>query len=684
MAIRLNSRCLDVLSLLVSYNQPVAAADIADKLNLSPRMVRTSLDPACPWLHGKGITLRQVPGEGYSLVGSPEAKRSLEVAIRKYDGPLPWLSRSERIHVILLTLFFSHDPTQIKQLEKSLNLSRTTTIKAMDAAEEWLKEYRLKLVRRPNYGSEIVGEEHNWREAALCLLQESAGDARLLAQVQGLKTVVDVSFRTNTGLEEVLGKVWAQLDIALIKKAISPTEREFPGTFSDRAYIRLFFALAIAVYRNRSGKGITAFSESSVPALPGGRLSGTRRLAARLQKQFGIDLPESEITWIALSAPEPDALPTDSDRRQMGTMTQTDSAIQSYVDRIVGEASISLHPSLSADPELIRNLTVHVRSLLEPQEWASSTRNQLLREVKSQYPYVFSVAKKCSLALADPLGRDLNEAEIGDIAVCLIAAMERLRQSDRPTKKVLVVCSEGAVTAWLLVSRLRAEFPDVEVIDAISARELENRKHVNGIDFIVSTVPLRMANVPTKQVNPLLGLEDCKRLRELFEREADSPRKNGLARPLIPHLSDLLTPATIELGLVAETWQEVVEKAGAKLLECGAIERRFIRAMKEVILQHGPYMVIWPGVVLLHAPPDGVRRLCMGLANLRKPVRFGHVENDPVRIAVILGAVDNHSHISALQELNRMMQDSRARSAIQETISKSSVLHWVSHYSKMV
>ena len=74
----------------------------------------------------------------------------------------------------------------------------------------------------------------------------------------------------------------------------------------------------------------------------------------------------------------------------------------------------------------------------------------------------------------------------------------------------------------------------------------------------------------------------------------------------------------------------------------------------------------------------------MGLTNLRKPVRFGHLENDPVRIAVILGAVDNSAHVSALQELNRMMQDERARSAIQDTVSTSSVLHWVSHYSRMV
>jgi mannitol/fructose-specific phosphotransferase system IIA component (Ntr-type)/galactitol-specific phosphotransferase system IIB component len=260
--------------------------------------------------------------------------------------------------------------------------------------------------------------------------------------------------------------------------------------------------------------------------------------------------------------------------------------------------------------------------------------------------------------------------------------MERLRLLDRPTKKVLVVCSAGVITAWLLVSRLRAEFPDVEVVEVVSAHELENRKYFDGIDFIVSTIPLKIKDIPSRQVNPLLGLEDCKRLKELFEKQGDLASENRLSNPSILHLSDLVSSETIEVDVIAENWQEVVEKAGARLKKVGAIETHFIQSMKDVIVEFGPYMVIWPGAVLLHAPPSGVRRLCMGLISLRKPVYFGHPVNDPVDIAIVLGAIDNRSHITALLELNQLMQDEKARSAIRNTLYKSVVLHWVSHYSK--
>jgi transcriptional antiterminator/mannitol/fructose-specific phosphotransferase system IIA component (Ntr-type) len=644
-------------------------------------MVRTSLTPVEAWLSEEQITLRKVPGEGFSLVGSGEARRKLAQLIRDYDQPLPWLSAAERLQVLLLTLFFTDKPPQIKQFQQNLNLSRTTTLRVMDSAQAWLREFDLELVRRQNYGCMIAGDERYWREAVIGLLQESAGDARLLALVQGLNTVVDVSYRTKTGLEEALQKVWMRLDIPLIKILVSSVEQDFEGTLSDQDFIKFFIYLALAVYRNRLGKRIGRFPEiSKLPYLPQ-RLSKANRLGAQIHAQFGIQLSEAEIAWVALQIPGSDSLRPVAAFTVEETRVAGGASTRKLIDQLLSQASLSLHPSLSVDTDLIHNLTLHLETLLDPQKRGQASKNPLLRDVKSQYPYIYSVARQSSRFLADRLGRELNDAEVGDIAICFIASMERLRLLDRLTRKVLVVCSAGVVTAWLLVSRLRAEFQDVEVVDVISAHELENRRSFDGIDFIVSTIPLKIKNIPSRQVNPLLGLEDCKRLKELFAgKEFGVSEKKPIYAPTA-HLSDLITSDSIELGVVAGDWQAVVDKAGAGLLKAGAVETQFVQAMKNIILEYGPYMVIWPGAVLLHAPPRGVRRLCMQLINLREPVHFGHPDNDPVHVAVVLGAVDGGSHITALLELNQLMQDEKARSAIRDTLHKSVVLHWVSLYS---
>lgn len=681
MTFRLNSRSLDVLSLLVNSEKPLASKDIARQLNVSSRMVRSSIAPTEPWLREKQITVRKVPGEGFSLIGSERAKRDLTQMIREYDEPLPCLSPAERVQVSLLTLFFADTPPQIKQLQEILNVSRTTTIKVLDSAEAWLQDYNLELIRRPNFGCMIHGNERDWRNGVVELIQESAGDARILAQLQGTRTVVEISYRTRTGLEEALSKVWGQLDASLVRKVILPMEAEFTGTLSDQACIKLLLHLAVAIYRSRIGKSIGIFPQITKDSGSVQRLSNAREIGTLVAEQFGLYLPETEIDWIALLLQDTGLLRPETNRAVGDEMLETDSAIRRIIDQFLMQVSLSLHPSLKVDADLIRNLTFHFDAILNPQSRGQITKNPLVGEIKSQYPYVFSVARQNSVVLKDQLGRELSEVEIGDIAICLIATMERLRLLGRISRKVMVVCSAGVVTAWLLVSRLRAEFPEVEVVEVVSALGLENRKCFDGIDFIVSTVPVRIKNLPSRQVNPLLGPEDCKALREMFHENGRASLENKLSCRQTVQLSDLLTSETIELGVAAEDWQEVVEKSGAKLVERGAIESKFIRSMKEIIVEFGPYMVLWPGVVLLHAPPDSVRQLCMGLISLRHPVCFGHQKNDPVQLAVILGAIDNHSHVTALQALNRMMQDKEAISAIQATLYKSVVLHWISRYS---
>jgi transcriptional antiterminator len=561
-------------------------------------MVRTSLVPTEEWLQEMQITLRKIPGEGFSLSGSGDARRNLVRMIQEYDQPLPWLSSSERLCALLLTVFFTDKPVQIKQLQQTINLSRTTTIGVLNSAVEWLRNYDLELIRRPNYGCLIVGNEQKWREAVTDLLQESAGDARLLALFQGIKTVVDVSYRKTTGLEEVLRKVWMRLDIQLTKYLISSIEDEIEGTLSDQVYINFSIYLAISIYRNRNGNIIRTVPDISKHPYSAQQLSEAKEIGIRVKRQFGIQLPETEIAWIALKMPESSSVLLLDHSGANITTNEDDPFIRKTINQILDKASLSLHPSLSVDTDLIRNLTIQVKSILDPEKERQPSKNPLLREVKSQYPYIFSVARQSSLFLTGKLGRDMNEAEVGDIAICLIAAMERLRLMDRLTKKVLVFCSAGVVTAWLLVSRLRAEFPDVEVVEVVPAIELESRKYFEGIDFIVSTIPIRIKDIPSMQVNPLLGLEDCKRLKELFEKQGRLTSENKFSNPLTLHLSDLVSSETIELDVIAKNWQEVVEKAGARLKKAGAIETHFIQSMKDVILEFGPYMVIWPGAVL--------------------------------------------------------------------------------------
>jgi mannitol operon transcriptional activator len=137
----------------------------------------------------------------------------------------------------------------------------------------------------------------------------------------------------------------------------------------------------------------------------------------------------------------------------------------------------------------------------------------------------------------------------------------------------------------------------------------------------------------------------------------------------------LITAETIKLNALATNWQQAIEQAGELLHKKHQIDLRYIEAMKDTIITFGPYMVIWPGTVLLHArPEDGVRQLCMSLTTFREPVTFGHAKHDPVVMAFVLGAVDSSSHMPALYELNDLMQNSQLAASLKSAANSQRVV----------
>ena len=140
-------------------------------------------------------------------------------------------------------------------------------------------------------------------------------------------------------------------------------------------------------------------------------------------------------------------------------------------------------------------------------------------------------------------------------------------------------------------------------------------------------------------------------------------------------LSSLISNETVRAKVSVKDWEEATESVGKLLVSAGKIKTDYIAAMKRVLKEMGPYAVIAPGIVLLHArPEDGVIEPCLGLITLIDPVPFGHSENDPVDLVFALGAVDKMAHISALQQLAEMLGDSDTLHEIRSASNDSSLL----------
>jgi galactitol-specific phosphotransferase system IIB component len=185
------------------------------------------------------------------------------------------------------------------------------------------------------------------------------------------------------------------------------------------------------------------------------------------------------------------------------------------IERLVALAAERLHPSLAEDDQLRRNLGEHLRRLRVRLRYGLPITNPLDHEVRERYPDVYAVASEIVLALG-PMGEGVvPPEEVGFLTMYLAGSLERHRL--RQKVRVTVVCPAGMATAWILVSRLAAEFPHVEVTRVVSKSAFEQKFDADTADVVVSTVPLdEPAPVQTVVVSPLLHDRDVRRLARIF------------------------------------------------------------------------------------------------------------------------------------------------------------------------
>jgi len=122
-----------------------------------------------------------------------------------------------------------------------------------------------------------------------------------------------------------------------------------------------------------------------------------------------------------------------------------------------------------------------------------------------------------------------------------------------------------------------------------------------------------------------------------------------------------LPQSAIVIGAEAADWRAAVTLAANALAASGAAKPEYAHEMIRMIEEHGPYVVIAPGLALAHARP-GPEVLADGLSvvTLKTPVYFGHPHNDPVRVIVGLAIVNADQHLPAVAALANVFNDSNA------------------------
>jgi len=120
-------------------------------------------------------------------------------------------------------------------------------------------------------------------------------------------------------------------------------------------------------------------------------------------------------------------------------------------------------------------------------------------------------------------------------------------------------------------------------------------------------------------------------------------------------IRELLPKSRMQNVQSVSSWEQAIEIASEPLLEEGVIEEKYIENMITSVNENGPYIVLKDYFALPHAEAgDGVNEQGMSLLTLDEPV---DLKDNPVKIFVVLAAIDSESHLEALTELSNLLMD---------------------------
>lgn len=614
-----NERCVQILETLLSTMKPVTTKTLSLQLKVSNKTVRNDLLKIEEFLseHNYG-KLEKKPRIGIWIDATEEGKFFLKDLLNKqkaYNNP--FTSEERHLHIIK-SLLQANDAIKMQVLANELYVSRVTVHKDLKDVEEWLNKYNLKLKRRQNYGIEIIGNEKEWRKVVSLLLS-------ILKDKNEFKGIIinpqDINYHPRIGHENYIQikDLFPDINIRIIEEILMEAEKNMEFSLADDGFDSLVAHIAISLERLKQKKDIKMNVKQLSVIVNHKEFEVAKRIAQRLEEEFNLKIPESEIGYISLHI-----LGSKVHHNFDSTIdliNNTDQNILQLAREIASLVGNILSVDLTRDEKLTIGLILHLRPALNRLKYELNLKNPLLKEIKQNYPSIFGASWATSVLFEKIFSVKVNEEEIGYISIHIGAALERLNKK----VKAIVVCTSGVGTSQLVAVRLENTITDLEILDIVSSYDISKTYQVN-FDIIISTVSLRHVTKPIIKISPFVSDSDISRIKEAIKniKKARRSHKEELDNTLF----SLMDESLIFMNLSPKNYNEVIKTMGKTLIERGYVEPRFTDdclAREKITSTAVGNMVAIP-----HTVQDYVMQPAVALAILKEPIQWGESKVDIV------------------------------------------------------
>lgn len=638
----MNRQHYDLLTKLIyARGDAFLPVSLAQMLGVSPRSIRNYIATINDFLGSNHLHQLQIlPNGNLIFDGNQQDVIDIQQHLFQNDFYQYRLSSAERSQIVSLFLLTAEDYITIRELTDRLYISKTTLLKDMETVTEYFSQKGISFYDAKMTGYRLKIDEWTRRELLL-----EAMDGIVLQRYFLSESAHGMDMSAMYGF--VMQMFHGLTRISMVKDAVYQAECDVGIQLNDRELQSIIHGLIVLLTRvGHPVSGHKAASHLFESAGIAERLS--QSLGRQLDGKFSCPFSPEEQVYIAYAL-EHHWL----DRKDCDPFSALE--VQLATKRFIYAVSKDLGLKLFEDNELQRFLANHLQS------WITSGRMRVLSQdaielTGGQYQDCLTAVGRNFYILEETMGQQSSRFEYDTVLLYITAAVERLRRK-RGAPRAIVVCNSGIATAKFLTERLLNCF-NIDIVSTTSAHRLDQIRQHYQYDLIITTIPLRINDVPCVWVSPLLNRKDMFQVYDVLNMLAsraspnvNSPDNKKIAQPTTgkdEELGIFLTKC-VAVNCHAETWQEAIRIAGMLLPDNGNSKEQYIQEMIRCVEENGPYIVIAPGIALAHAaPPAPDIPFSASMACFTPPVVFHSKDNDPVWCVIALQATNQEEHTKKL------------------------------------
>lgn len=616
----LTKRSGDIIRVLIRFPQdkPITTAIISDELHISSRSIQRELPTVEKWLTAKGFRFVRKRSVGLFLDEPDDRRRELLTLLDATGTDIPSADdRHNRQRQLLHALLFAREPVKSLTFMDQFGISEGTLTSDLNQIEKWFDKYHLRLVRRQGLGIFLTGSETARRQAVTSHLK----DQKAIPEAEISESITDS-----------------------VAQIVSDGARTLHLNLSDNGYLRLNIYLSYSVCRIRQGEYITAEEAAFEDLTMEPEFAVAEYLMQKLRQTFRLPIIESETRYLAIFLTGIRIWSAE----QRDLTSKRDFDVHQITLALIQNVSEILDIDFGSDPQLARELGMHIQPAIGRIRAGIPIENPLLEDIQNRYDEIYQACTAGCISLSASYGLpSFPPSEVGFISIYFSMALDRRAKLARRIS-VIIVCPTGIGSSRLLAENLHKAYPDLDIRGTTSAFHIDPEELAqNDIDLIISTVRLD-TTYRYIYVSPLLNRQDRMLLDSKFQlilsqksdRRPHAEKKvpeTSFTRKDIHFVSRtgaeieyLLDHIRIGRAPVLQERQEILAYAASLFSDTPEMESHFYEIMKKRDQIADTYMKPFHAL-LLHGKSPDIMHPCFGYVHLEPPI----YEN----ARIILGAI---------------------------------------------